>query len=808
MNMVCSMVRDAVSTETRDVSAEAILRAIKTGQWVLPIEQIRTMFDNTFGKTNDSCAAKLAVEHLKKSLPGVMWCGQYSNRERPAADKLQKHSGLFCGDLDSLGQEELENTRAKLKPSPHLYALFVSPTGHGLKAVFRAPADPAKHAGIFRAVRKHVRDLTGLAIDESGKDLARLCFVSFDPDLYHNPDATELEPLPEPEKPKATFPDRAVNLSERQRIASELLGNVEWTSETSGFVQCPGKHLHTTGEGDRDCEIHLDGVPTVHCFHDHCRGILEGVNHELRSRIGKAEFVLATRAQAQPRNGEPVELLPPPAPCVPPPLDLLPAVLQDYVHAAAESLNVDVSFILVPLLSALGSAIGNSRSIFLKRNFIQPPVIWSAIIGRSGSRKSPALEAACFAVVEHERELMRQNKQAMEIYENALAEWESKSKKERGAKPQTPLSLTCLMDDMTLEALADAMQENPRGVQVKKDELSHWFAAFDQYRASKGADVSRWLSLHTGVLFGVDRRSDKRRYRIHQPRVCIAGGIQPQVLRRVLTQDFFERGLPARFLSAHPPMRQDKWSEAEVSDDLRARVLELFGELWLLQPDHDDKGEACPKLLRLDPDAQAEYVRYYNECGASAVQADEHEEAAWHKLSGYAARLALVGQLACDPDAKTVTGETMRAACDLARWFGNEAARIYASLAETQEQRERRELIEFIERRGGDVYERDVMQSFTRLKNDKPGTERELTALVKAGIGKWEPIDHGGGRGRPTRKFQLLRSSTSTQFGVLPGEMGNSVDVDSTSSQKITPSREPDTEAETLVGDELGVGRL
>ena len=43
--------------------------------------------------------------------------------------------------------------------------------------------------------------------------------------------------------------------------------------------------------------------------------------------------------------------------------------------------------------------------------------------------------------MEHERELARQNKQAMEIYENDLAEWESKSKKERGAKPEPPLRL-------------------------------------------------------------------------------------------------------------------------------------------------------------------------------------------------------------------------------------------------------------------------------------------------------------------------------------------------------------------------------
>jgi len=34
---------------------------------------------------------------------------------------------------------------------------------------------------------------------------------------------------------------------------------------------------------------------------------------------------------------------------------LLPSVLQEYVIAAAESLNVDVAFILLPLLSSLGA---------------------------------------------------------------------------------------------------------------------------------------------------------------------------------------------------------------------------------------------------------------------------------------------------------------------------------------------------------------------------------------------------------------------------------------------------------------------
>src|SRR5262249_5861022 len=62
--------------------------------------------------------------------------------------------------------------------------------------------DAGKHLGSFRAVERHVQELTGQPIDPSGKDVARLCFVSYDPQLYHNRNATEVAPLPEPEKVK------------------------------------------------------------------------------------------------------------------------------------------------------------------------------------------------------------------------------------------------------------------------------------------------------------------------------------------------------------------------------------------------------------------------------------------------------------------------------------------------------------------------------------------------------------------------------------------------------------------------------
>jgi len=801
-----SMFENCVSTLGRPVDALAIFNAIKKGRWREEVGRIRRLYSETLKRTGSHDKAKKAVEHLKKNLPGVTWSGKFSRRGN---EYLLQHSGLFGGDIDAdaLGGKDPKEVRAKLRTSLYVVAVFLSPTGHGLKVIFRAPPDASKHEGSFRTVRQHVLDLTGVQIDESGKDLARLCFVSDDPDAYLNPNAQEITPrlivrgdthqsvnknvehLGKPSKEEIRemlrfIPERpdyadwikivtAVGDALPEADAIELLQ--EWSPEEKAG-EYADKLRHRLGNVTVGTLIHQ---AQKHGWH-----LRNSAN-----LIGKPGSIVDVDTQRTCEITEPIEL--PPALSalyVPPPLNLLPSELREYVHAAAESLNVDDAFIFLPLLSSLATAIGNSRSITLKPGFIQPPVVWSGIIARSGGRKSPSEQEGCSPIMAHERELMRQNKEAAEMFAEELSQWESQRRK-RGHPPEKPSFITCTCDDLTIEVLADILATNPRGILVRKDELSHWLASFDQYKNARGSDVSRWLSLHTAVSLAVDRRTDSRHYRIINPRVSITGGIQPKILRRALTPEFFERGLPARFIFAFPPFRQDRWSEATVPGDLRAKVLDSFLELWLLHPLHGD-----PELLPLDSDAKAVFVGFYNQCGECALEASEHEEAAWGKLSGYGARFALIGQLAHNPHAKVVSGVIMRAACDLARWSGNEAVRIYDELAETQEQRERREFVEFIERRGGAVYEREVMQSFTRLKNDKDGTARELNALVKAGRGKWEPVDHGGGPGRPTRKFHLLRLSTSTQFGISRGKTENSVDVDAGSSQKITPAEQPKIE--------------
>ncbi len=294
--ILVSRVKNAINTETEHCDAKEIVEQIRTDLRLREeITEIRDEYWRVMAATNnDRKAAKKAVGNRKKRLPGVMWLGTFAHRKQ---DALLQHSGLLCADLDELGRDKVAEVRVKVQSSLYLWALFVSPTGDGLKAIFRVPADAKKHKASFRAMEKHVRELTGLQIDEACSDVSRLCFLSHDPDAYLNENAVELRPLADTEKDKAATavaPLSSHKIERRRNLAKESLGEIRWVSETRGFATCPNLESHTTADGARDLRVDVDGVATIYCFHESCRDTIDALNAKLRSRIEETERAVSS----------------------------------------------------------------------------------------------------------------------------------------------------------------------------------------------------------------------------------------------------------------------------------------------------------------------------------------------------------------------------------------------------------------------------------------------------------------------------------------------------------------------------------
>jgi hypothetical protein len=193
-SQIVSIVANAAATAPEDATVGALLDNIKNGKWRTQVEHIRSEYRRAERQGADP---KAAVAKLKKALPGILWSGKFRTRKKdaPIEEKLVQHSGLLCADIDDVA-DQLDAIRAKLITSPYAVAVFCSPTGTGLKAIFRVAADAAAHLDSFNAVRAHVKELTGDETDPACKDATRLCFVSDDPDLWRRSEGDQARELP------------------------------------------------------------------------------------------------------------------------------------------------------------------------------------------------------------------------------------------------------------------------------------------------------------------------------------------------------------------------------------------------------------------------------------------------------------------------------------------------------------------------------------------------------------------------------------------------------------------------------------
>lgn len=452
------------------------------------------------------------------------------------------------------------------------------------------------------------------------------------------------------------------------------------------------------------------------------------------------------------------------------PLDALPEPVRTYVTQGAASIGCDVSFLAVPMLAGLASAIGNTRRIALKRSWTEPAIIWAAIVGESGTAKSPALEMALRPIRSRQHKAMREHARAIKEWETEHARWEADlatwkkttAKSDKLDPPPEPLQPTCertWIDDTTIEALVSRLQENPRGLLMVRDELAGWFN-FDRYAGGKGGgDAAKWLEVFGGRALIVDRKTSGTEY-VPSASVSIAGGIQPETLRRALGKEHRDSGLAARLLFASPPRRPKRWTEDDVSEDIELALSAVFEQLYSLKADINDSGDLVPRLLHLTLSAKRVWVSFVNEHGAEQADRVGEEAAAWSKLEGYAARFALVIHLtrvaAGDgtiKDHDTIDEASVGAGVNLVRWFAHEAERVYALLAGEDQDREQAQLLEWVDGRGGEITPAQVARGVRRFRGKIASARDTLDQLVHSGHGRWEHPCPGPKGGRPVELF-------------------------------------------------------
>jgi len=164
------------------VSIEDIYNAIKNGDWEKYAEPVRK---EEYGSDKQ--------KSLKNGLPAFTMSGVFPKGSR-LNESIVSHSGRIVIDIDGL-KDSVQDVKETLKDDPYSESVFLSVSGKGLAVVVKI--DGRKHVDSFLELEKYYLNNYGLKIDQSCKNVARIRYVTSDPEIYINMESKlfELEQL-------------------------------------------------------------------------------------------------------------------------------------------------------------------------------------------------------------------------------------------------------------------------------------------------------------------------------------------------------------------------------------------------------------------------------------------------------------------------------------------------------------------------------------------------------------------------------------------------------------------------------------
>lgn len=223
--MKVTIFKDIRSTSTpfhREV--DVVLNRIKNGSSKQLVEDIQKEAD------------KSSRNELKKSLPAICFSGVFTKR---LDNSIVEHSGLICLDFDGYTtKKEMNAEKIALTADEFVFAVFISPSGDGLKVLVKIPQDIDNHVKYFNALERH---FNSAHFDKTSKNISRACYESYDKDIYVNKESRVWEEMYTQEfvemvktTDKATIP-----ITNENKIVDILL---KWWTGKYGMVDGERNH--------------------------------------------------------------------------------------------------------------------------------------------------------------------------------------------------------------------------------------------------------------------------------------------------------------------------------------------------------------------------------------------------------------------------------------------------------------------------------------------------------------------------------------------------------------------------------------
>ena len=416
------------------------------------------------------------------------------------------------------------------------------------------------------------------------------------------------------------------------------------------------------------------------------------------------------------------------------PIEIFPIRIQRIISSLHDCQGYPVDYVAAAILAAIAVGIGNSHLVQVKRNWLESPILYMALIGRPGANKSHPLSFAFQPFIEHD---YCQNQEYQKLY----AEYErtlSMSKKEHieaglDEFPQAPMRRRFLVSDITPEGLSLIHAQNPRGLCLWSDELSAWFKNFNRY--NNGSEEQFWLSVFNAKPTISDRKNAKSSIFIKRPYISVIGTIQKKILSELAKGERSSNGFIDRILFVMPNLQQKaRWNDKELPENIEQEWNGIIGKLIQQEYALNEFGEIEPQILLFTEDAKRrlyEWQHHFSElCDR---ETNDTIVSIYCKLEIYIIRFCLIIQLArwtCGECDKTcIDLLTVERAIKLTEYFKESALNVQNVLNENTHNSQQQTKVNllppsFTTAQAIQIAEQNGMKerTFQRFLNDNIGT--------------------------------------------------------------------------------------
>jgi len=456
------------------------------------------------------------------------------------------------------------------------------------------------------------------------------------------------------------------------------------------------------------------------------------------------------------------------------PLDALPLNLRNWIAEVHSTHKLPIDYLAASLVTVAGAAIGTTRAIQTGPGHIEPPVLYTVLIGPPGSNKSPSMDLATAPFWNRDKTFQAEYDRDREAFESELADWEAAGHKERGPRPQEPRRRVAVLSTLTTEAVTEELRWNPRGILIHVDEAGAWVLEMDQYHhAGRGSDRQFWLKAWSSRPINRLRKGAPA-VLVPRPFLSVLGGMAPTGLRGLVQNldDPAGDGFLPRLWLVYPDLSPVQMAEGTISQEARVSFDRMFSGLFGLRT---DEGQS-PRVLSLEGPTAVAWAERFAGYAEELNTMPELDPLRGHlsKMPSFAARFALI--LAEMRYALEETwyledrhGDEVRTDDVVHGWRLADYALAHAAKALNRLQQ------------GATIYRQQAVLDWLRAHRDKypegvpawqvaranvgglettAEAEAILLELEAKHYGEFRAVPPGEGGGRPSKLFCLLDDST------------------------------------------------